>query len=59
LVVAEGVELAEQVALLSRMGCDVMQGYHLSAAVPADKFAALVRQRAAAVPVLHQSQKRS
>ena len=58
-VVAEGVEHAEQVALLSQVGCDIMQGYHLSAAVPADRFAALVRQRAAAVPVLLRSQKRS
>jgi diguanylate cyclase (GGDEF)-like protein len=50
-VVAEGVELVEQLNLLSLIGCDTMQGYHLSAAVPADKFAALVRLRAAAVPV--------
>jgi len=47
LVVAEGVELAEQVALLSQMGCDIMQGYHLSKAVPAEAFAALMHQHAA------------
>ena len=58
-VVAEGVELAEQFKLLSLIGCDIMQGYHLSAAVPADKFALLVRQRAAAVPVPLQSHVRS
>jgi diguanylate cyclase (GGDEF)-like protein len=46
-VVAEGVELTEQVLLLSQIGCDILQGYHLSAAVPAETFAALVRQRAA------------
>ncbi|HSC95101.1 MAG TPA: EAL domain-containing protein [Burkholderiales bacterium] len=45
-VVAEGVELTEQVLLLSQIGCDILQGYHLSAAVPAETFAALVRQRA-------------
>jgi diguanylate cyclase (GGDEF)-like protein len=50
-VVAEGVELPEQLALLIEMGCDVVQGYHLSAPVPVDKFAALVRQRAAATPL--------
>ncbi|HSB49564.1 MAG TPA: EAL domain-containing protein, partial [Burkholderiales bacterium] len=58
-VVAEGVELGQQVALLSQMGCDVMQGYFLSAAVPADQLAALVRQRATAIPVQLLSQKRS
>ena len=46
-VVAEGVELAEQLALLSEMGCDLVQGYHLSPPVPADQLAALVRQRVA------------
>jgi diguanylate cyclase (GGDEF)-like protein len=50
-VVAEGVEHAEQLALLTQMGCDVMQGFYLSAAVPADKFASLVRQRSVAVPL--------
>ena len=50
-VVAEGVELPEQLALLIEMGCDVVQGYHLSAPVPVDNFAALVRQRAAATPL--------
>jgi EAL domain-containing protein (putative c-di-GMP-specific phosphodiesterase class I) len=58
-VIAEGVELAEQAALLSQMGCDFLQGFHLSAAMPADKFAALIRQRAAAVPVQLQSRTRS
>lgn len=58
-VIAEGVELPEQLALLSQMGCDIMQGYHLSAAVPAGQFAAMVRQRAAAVPAPLQSRSRS
>jgi diguanylate cyclase (GGDEF)-like protein len=46
-VVAEGVELAEQLALLGEMGCDLVQGFHLSPPVPADQLAALVRQRVA------------
>jgi diguanylate cyclase (GGDEF)-like protein len=57
-VVAEGVELTEQVVLLSQMGCDIMQGYHLSAPVPADQFVTLVRQRAAAVPLVLQTRSR-
>ncbi|HKI65529.1 MAG TPA: EAL domain-containing protein, partial [Burkholderiales bacterium] len=54
-VVAEGVERPEQLALLVQMGCDVMQGYHLSAPVPAESFAALVRQRAAGLPFAQDS----
>jgi diguanylate cyclase (GGDEF)-like protein len=47
-VVAEGVENAAQLELLSRMGCDIAQGFHLSPPLPADEFAAFVRQRALA-----------
>ena len=49
-VVAEGVEQDEELALLVRMGCDVVQGYYISAPVTAEHFAALVRQRAAGTP---------
>ena len=58
-VIAEGVELAEQVALLAEMGCDMVQGFHVSAPLPADNFAALVRQRGASTPVAVRSQRRS
>jgi diguanylate cyclase (GGDEF)-like protein/PAS domain S-box-containing protein len=34
-VVAEGVETAEQHALLAKLGCDDCQGYHTSRALPA------------------------
>jgi diguanylate cyclase (GGDEF)-like protein/PAS domain S-box-containing protein len=42
-VVAEGVETPEQQAFLSERACDEMQGYYFSTPVPADEFAALLR----------------
>ncbi|MBA4108580.1 MAG: GGDEF domain-containing protein [Leptothrix sp. (in: Bacteria)] len=38
LVVAEGVETAEQRALLTEAGCDFGQGYHFAKPMPADDF---------------------
>jgi PAS domain S-box-containing protein len=43
-VTAEGVELPAQAALLRRMGCDSLQGYHFSRPLPAEQVPAL-RQR--------------
>ena len=37
-VVAEGVELADQLLSLRRMGCDVAQGYYISRPVPAPEL---------------------
>jgi diguanylate cyclase (GGDEF)-like protein/PAS domain S-box-containing protein len=47
-VVVEGVETAEQLAALHRLGCDLGQGYHWARAMPADELRewALRRQRA-------------
>jgi diguanylate cyclase (GGDEF)-like protein len=42
-VVAEGVETDEQLNLLKTLGCDQYQGYQFSPAVPAGKFAELLR----------------
>lgn len=39
-VVAEGIENAEQLAFLQRLGCDVGQGYYFGAAVSAVDFVA-------------------
>jgi diguanylate cyclase (GGDEF)-like protein len=47
-VVGEGVEHAGQLELLRSMGCDLVQGYVLSAPVTAAKFADLLRSRPAA-----------
>jgi diguanylate cyclase (GGDEF)-like protein len=44
-VVAEGVETAEQVALLKRWRCHRVQGYYFSRPLAADRFAELLRQQ--------------
>ena len=41
-VVAEGVENAGQLASLAELGCDLVQGWHFSRAVPADVFARML-----------------
>jgi diguanylate cyclase (GGDEF)-like protein len=47
-LVAEGVETPEQLAFLRSHGCDLMQGFLLSHAVPADAFIELLRAPPAA-----------
>jgi diguanylate cyclase (GGDEF)-like protein len=42
-VVAEGVEEAAQVRLLKELGCDQIQGFYFSAALPAPQVAQLLR----------------
>jgi predicted signal transduction protein with EAL and GGDEF domain/CheY-like chemotaxis protein len=41
-VIAEGVEDHSQFAFLQRIGCDAMQGFYVSAAIPAEQFAKLI-----------------
>jgi diguanylate cyclase (GGDEF)-like protein len=43
-VVAEGVEEADQVAMLADLNCDVIQGYHFSRPIPAEEIPALVKK---------------
>ena len=45
-VTAEGVETAPALALLQVMGCDLVQGYFLSAALPPDGLLAFMRDAA-------------
>jgi diguanylate cyclase (GGDEF)-like protein len=42
-VVAEGVETEAQLRFLQARQCDLLQGYHLSPAIPAGQFVQLVR----------------
>jgi predicted ATPase/predicted signal transduction protein with EAL and GGDEF domain/tRNA A-37 threonylcarbamoyl transferase component Bud32 len=44
-VVAEGVEDPSQFAFLQRIGCDAVQGFYVSAALPAAQFVKLLEQR--------------
>jgi EAL domain-containing protein (putative c-di-GMP-specific phosphodiesterase class I) len=44
-VVAEGVETAEQLAFLARLGCDQYQGYLFSGALPAKDMIELFRSK--------------
>ena len=43
-VIAEGVETAEQMELLKKIGCDIIQGYYFSRPVPADEFKNLIEK---------------
>jgi len=43
-VLAEGVETAEQFAILRDMGCELVQGYHFSRPLPPEQFVAFLKQ---------------
>lgn len=47
-VVAEGIEEADCLAFLRKIGCDYAQGYHVSRPLSADELAALVEEGPAA-----------
>lgn len=49
LVIAEGVETPEQLALLGKMKCEEYQGYLFSKPVPAEQFARLLAENRTAV----------
>ena len=43
-VIAEGVEAKEQMELLKKLGCDIIQGYYFSKPLPPEEFAALAEK---------------
>ena len=43
-VVAEGVETKDQFEFLRSIGCDYIQGYYFSKAVPSDEFVAFIKR---------------
>lgn len=45
-VIAEGVETEDQLKLLSEQGCDAVQGFYFSEALPAGRLDALLKSRA-------------
>jgi diguanylate cyclase (GGDEF)-like protein len=49
--VAEGVETAEQLCLLSEFGCDAYQGYFFSRPLPLEAFEQFVQQSSADAPL--------
>jgi diguanylate cyclase (GGDEF)-like protein len=50
-VVAEGVDCAEQIEPLRRMGCDLIQGFIFSAALGAEEFARYLTPEGRRVPI--------
>ena len=49
--IAEGVESAEQLAILNELGCDLIQGFYFSRALPAVKMEKILK---AGRPILQQ-----
>ena len=43
-VIAEGVETEEQMELLKKLGCDIIQGYYFSKPLPPEEFGILIEK---------------
>jgi diguanylate cyclase (GGDEF)-like protein len=50
--IAEGIETAEQLAVLQELGCDLGQGYYFARPAPADEIAALLREDEQMAPLI-------
>ena len=44
-VIAEGVEFREQMELLKKLGCDIIQGYYFSKPLPPEEFVTLIQKK--------------
>lgn len=44
-IVSEGVETKEQLELLKKQGCDIIQGYYISRPMPADELPAFLQKK--------------
>ena len=51
-VTAEGVENAQTAALLAELGCDHLQGFHFSRAIPLPEFVRWLQDRVGAAPMI-------
>jgi EAL domain-containing protein (putative c-di-GMP-specific phosphodiesterase class I) len=49
-VTAEGVETADQLARLRKLGCDLVQGYHLCGPVTGEEASALLEAGTEPIP---------
>jgi len=52
IAIAEGIETAEQLAVLQALGCDLGQGYYFARPAPADEIAALLREDEQLAPLV-------
>jgi diguanylate cyclase (GGDEF)-like protein len=52
-VVAEGVETAQQLALLNTLGCDIIQGFYLHRPMSVEKFEELLRAKRVSTELAH------
>jgi EAL domain-containing protein (putative c-di-GMP-specific phosphodiesterase class I) len=48
--VAEGIETQEQLAIVTDMGCDEVQGYYFNRPIPAAELANVLAQHASVEP---------